>query len=341
MSANRGKRDAGWTSKLAVAGFGVLLSFGLAEAGLRAFEPGVPSLAAWFALDERDRSEVQSWTDPTPEPADCRDAADLGHWSAPPRRSHHGPGKASQTLWVAGDSLVHGWGVAQGASWPEQLADQLVAADGRSRKLSRLGGPGLGFCGWVRDVHRALDAGRADLVLLQVFADDLEHRRLVRVRGHLLARPDHPLLWHSFLANRLWFAWLQWAGDADGLRHRDRRTDLRFRRVLRVLVDRLDGLQVPWHLLLVAPAGFSRCAAPHDSWGDCDWLSADLKRMADLLADEDIPFFDLRGIEGSPDFDTLPDEEQAWTDVGRLPIHPGPRGHRRIANEVALALGIR
>ena len=318
---------------------GVGLALGLAEAGLRATAAGLPSLAAWYLLDERDRSEVQSWTDPTPEPADCRDDSDLGHWSAPPRRSTHGSGKASRTLWVAGDSLVHGWGVSSGVSWPEQLADHLVAHDGKTRRLTRWGGPGLGYCGWARDVHRALDNGRADLVLLQVFADDLEHRRLVRVRGHLLARPDHPLLWHSFLANRLWFAWLQWAGDADGLRHRDRATDHRFRRVLRALVDRLDEKAVPWRLLLVAPAGFSRCAAPHDSWGDCDWLSADLARMARLLTDEDLPYTDLRGIEATPDFDTLPDEEQAWTDVGRLPIHPGPRGHAAIARAVAQGLG--
>lgn len=319
--------------RLALVAAGVCLAIGLGELGLRLSSPTLPSLAGLEGLDPRDRSEVQRWTDPVPQPADCRAAPGTRRVAHRPKRDRFGEGPRER-LWVVGDSVVQGWGVAPGAAWPQLLAQQRAATLGRQVDLLRLGSPGLGHCGWIADLHHALDGATPDRVVMQLFGDDLERRELVLVNGQVVAWPRHALAQRSFLANRLWFAWASRRAGATPERDTDAAGQARFRRALRGITARLDTAGVPWQLALVPPAGIERCTEAA-AWSDCDWLRADMALMADLLDEEGIPYVDLRGLWAELDPGTLPDEEHAWTERGRLPVHPGPPGHAAIAERLA------
>jgi lysophospholipase L1-like esterase len=321
--------------RLALVAAGVCLAIGLGELGLRLSSPTLPSLAGLEGLDPRDRSEVQRWTDPVPQPADCRAAPGTRRVAHRPKRDRYGEGPRER-LWVVGDSVVQGWGVAPGAAWPQLLAQQRAATLGRQVDLLRLGSPGLGHCGWIADLHHALDGATPDRVVMQLFGDDLERRELVLVNGQVVAWPRHALAQRSFLANRLWFAWASRRAGATPERDTDAAGQARFRRALRGITARLDTAGVPWQLVLVPPAGIERCTEAA-AWSDCDWLRADMALIAELLDAEGIPYVDLRSLWAELDPGTLPDEEHAWTERGRLPVHPGPPGHAAIAERLAEA----
>ncbi len=333
-------RSRPWLARALLVLGGAAVALGLGELGLRLVHRRLPSLAAVDALDPRDRGEVQRWTEPVPQPADCHAPPGTHRPAHRPKRARLGTGPRRR-VWAVGDSLVQGWGVAPGMSWPEQAAARMAETEGVMVELLRLGSPGLGHCGWVADLHHALDTAPEgtgpDRVWMQLFADDLERRDMVLVNDRVVALPAHPLARRSYLLNRLWFAWKAHQGGAVPDRATDAAGQAAFRRVMRALVDRLDEQGIPATLLLVPPAGIARCAARERPWGDCDWLAADQDLMARLLTAEGIPFVDLRGRWHETDPGTLPDEEQAWTARGRLPVHPGPAGHAAIATAVLAA----
>ena len=312
---------------------GAVLALGVGELAMRMAHSRLPSTAGLDGLDPRDHGEFQRWTDPVPAPDDCWAPKGTHRPAHRPKREQHGTGP-SRALWVVGDSLVQGWGVAQGAAWPQLLAEGL-AVPPLSISLTRLGSPGLGYCGWLADLHHALDSATPDLVVMQLFADDLERRDMVLVHGRVVAMPQAPVLRASWLLNRLWFAWATHRGGALPERDSDAVGQERFASAISAMVHRLDDNGVPWAIVLVPPAGMERCASQPEVWGDCDWLAADQDLMADLLNTANLPFVDLRALWSTVDPGTLPDEEHAWTERGRLPVHPGPAGHRAIATEVA------
>lgn len=314
---------------------GITAALGLGELGVRATHDSLPSLAALEGVDAREHDEVRRWTDPPGDPSTCGEANPRA--GVRPRVDRLGE-SITRDLWVVGDSLVHGWGVGPTASWPYPVAQAVGERTGRGVRLTRLGGPGLGYCGLASSLNAALDRSTPDLVVWQVFADDLERRSLVMVGDEVAARPSHPLFWQSWLANRLWFAWVPRHGSAQPTRDADGAGLARFARVMGGVADRLASADVPLVVALVAPAGIERCRAGAAAWSDCDWLLADEAALGESLAEVGVPVVDLTDLWAEVDPETLPDEEAAWLDRGRLPVHPGVGGHRALAEAITPAV---
>lgn len=314
---------------------GVLLAVGLGELGLRLLLPDLPSLAALHEGEWGDREDVRRWTDPPTDPATCGEAQT--HRPQRLRTTVHGQGEP-RTLWVVGDSLVHSWGVDWPASWPAVAADAVAVQHGRRLSLSRLGASGFGYCRNAAALNHLLDLQTPDAVVFQLFADDLERRSVVLVGDAVAAVPRHPLTRHSYLANRLWLSWTTRLGSAQPERDADAVGLARFMRVMSALGARLDDRDIPWLVVLVPPAGVERCGEGAEAWSDCDWLRGDLDRMAEELRSTAIPTLDLRTLWREEAPGTLPDEEQAWTERGRLPVHPAAAGHAAIGQRVAETL---
>jgi len=310
----------------------------IAEAALRGVYSRVPSLAGVPHSDHAEYKDVRRWTEPPPTLKECGLAST--HQPRPLRTTRHGEGRL-QRLWVVGDSLVHSWGVDWSASWPAGVADQLAIDIKSQVLLSRIGGSGNGYCRNVAALNHLLDRKQPDVMVFQIFADDLERRTAVMVGDKVVAVPTHPLSRHSYLANLLWFSWRTRLGGALPDRDADAAGMARFRRVLKDLDQRLDTLGVPWIAVLIAPAGLPRCDASQGSWSDCEWLRGDLDRMAHQLEQLSIDWLDLREQWSTHSPGTLPDEEKAWRERGRLPVHPSAAGHQVISAAVSAALSER
>lgn len=332
-------------ARLALALGGVALALGLGEGALRLLHPTLPSLEALEGLDRREVGEFLEWSDPALREAGC--VPEQGRYRlhyrqrsatyAPPG---HPPSAEALDLWVAGDSLVAGWGVGQEQGWPHGLARALASARGARVRLTTVGGGGLGYCEVLADTHHLLARGRPpDALVVQLFADDLEQRNILLLRGRVAARPDAvrgPLGWlvgRSWLANRVWFAWVSRLGGAEPARSRDDAGAERFRRALTLLAERAETEGFTLLFALVPPAGVGRCGGP-EPWSDCDWLRSDLDWMAGELASGGLDWVDLRQLWQARDPQTLPDEEAAWEARRRLPVHPGVGGHAALAEAV-------
>mgnify|MGYP000096950205 CR=1 FL=1 len=331
----RGVGDTKWLHRLGLSLAGGVAALVVGELGLRLSSPALPSLAPLLDRDWGDQEEVRRWTAPPTDPATCGDPRT--HQPRPLRTTSHGEG-ADKALWVVGDSLVHSWGVDWAASWPAVVADSLSSSQQVRVQLSRLGASGFGYCRNAAALHHLLDLKPPSAVVFQVFADDLERRTVVQVGDEVAAVPTHPLTRHSFLANRLWLSWATRLGSARPERDADSAGLARFRGVLGGLDARLEELGIPWMVALVPPAGVERCHSSTEAWSDCDWLLSDLDRMAAELDGMGLPWLDLRDLWREQPPGTLPDEEQAWTERGRLPVHPGHAGHAAIGARVAEAM---
>lgn len=331
---------------LILGGLGVGL--GVGEGVMRALHPTLPSLEALETVDSREVGEFMRWNDPAAREAGCRPEGSAGKLHYRQRNATYappglGPDPHALKLWVTGDSLVAGWGVGPERAWPHGLAQRVATDQGRRVMLTTVGGGGLGYCEILLDLNRLLDRAKPDVVVVQVFADDLEQRALLALSGGVAARPDAVpglFAWtarRSWLANRLWFAWVSRLGGAEPLRAANAEGRAQFLAAMRLLDERLSAAGTKLLLALVPPAGVERCTAA-GAWSDCDWLSHDLDWMAEALADAGHRTVDLRGIWATHDPETLPDEEAAWKERGRLPVHPGEGGHTAIAQAVLPSL---
>lgn len=327
---------------------GVAVGLLLGELALRLTSPDLPSLAVLGSVDRHDREEFQRWSDP---PDRISDDCTVGDRPGPRKAvsvqkidatEREGPRPAALDLWVAGDSVVQGWGVHPSESYPAQLAHALSATRDRPVRLRRLGTHGVGYCGWLANLDLYLSGEKdPDAVVLQLFADDLELRNVVLIQGRPVAQPGRaepawlrPFVVHSYLANRLWLAHLTHLAPPTPRRHGDRAT---FLRALSQATTRLDARDIPWVLALVPPAGIGRCTQASEPWSDCAWLQSDLDLMADWLGGS-LPFLDLRDLWTGMEPSTLEIEETAWRARGRLPVHPGREGHAELARRIWPAL---
>jgi len=324
-----------WWARLLLVVGGVAAALLAGEVVVRVQSPSLPSLAPLDGVDPRVWGDVQRWTDPATDLDHC------GHPDAPvrfpPRTEHHGEGLGKQ-LWVVGDSIVHGFGVGPTDAWPQRMAADLSSHLAAPIQLTRLGGPGLGYCGWTSSLRKHRARLTPDAVVLQVFADDLERRDLVLVDGRVAAIPRHPVLRSSWLVNRLWLAWVSRLGSARPARDADHAGLAQFRSVVGSTLDQLQADGIPTLIVLVPPAGLPRCTDAETGFSDCDWLRTDQDLLATTLDTLGHPWLDLRTAWDNTPPDTLPDEERAWTERGRLPVHPGPEGHKRLAEAVLPAL---
>lgn len=340
------RRAARWPLRGALAALGLLLALLPLELLLRWSNPSLPSLAALDGVDPREVGEFMRWTTLQDRPPDCRAAPGAHRLRYRTRSATYGAADGSEPalrLWVVGDSLVAGWGLPPGTAWPHGLGRGLAAAAGQAVDLTLVGGAGLGHCDLLLDANLLLDSGRPDALVFQLFADDLEYRTMVQVRGRVAARPDAvggPGGWlaqRSWLANRLWFHWVSRGGGATGARDLDAGGRQRFLAALRGIDARAGQAGATTLFVLVPPAGVARCG-DDAAWSDCDWLLSDLAWMAEALAESGLRWLDLRDIWTRHDPATLADEEQAWTERRHLPVHPGVAGHDALAAAVLPAL---
>ena len=331
--------------RLALAAAGLAVALGGAEIALRLSHPTLPSLEALAHSEPREVGDFMRWSDPQQREAGCQPAKDTHRLHYRPRYAKYEPSPAAATrsalrLWVAGDSVVAGWGVGPEQGWPHALARGLANRRSAAVNLTLVGGGGLGYCDVLLDLHRILERSRPDVVLVQLFADDLEQRALLQLKEGVVARPDAvpgAFAWmarRSWLANRVWFAWVTRLGGAQPVRGLDARAQRQFQLALRLIAERLAGIDARLLFVLVPPAGVERCGQQGAAWSDCDWLTHDMNWMATELERSKQPWVDLRQLWARSDPQTLREEEEAWTARGRLPVHPGVLGHKALAEAV-------
>jgi hypothetical protein len=333
-----------------------MVSVYLVELGLRLWWPTLPSLAPLATVQSVPAGAL---------PAEERDR--LSCRQPPGGELHHQPWTArigatetarmAQTaalrLWVAGDSVAQGAGVAQGQSFAALLAGQLALDQGRAVELWNLGIQGAAYCNSLVDLHLRLDLACPgvecpDAVVLQLFADDLERRDSYTVQGQVIAFPWRvrqpalrALVSHSYTANLVWSQARARLGGPVPRRGVDAAEQVRFRTALRALGERLEALSVAWVLTLLPPAGLPRCEDPSFalSVADCGWMTQDMDLMAGMLDQEGLPWVDLRSVwRDAPDV-TLEHERLDLDRRGRLPVHPDAAGHALLARSLGPALG--
>jgi len=124
---------------------------------------------------------------------DARIVHDAAGWRAPLPLA---PPAAPRRVLVLGDSFTWGWGVAQGEVYTDHLQ--------RARPDAAIANRGVNGFGTAQEyllLRQELAAGRVDLVLVQVFVNDLAdnldgkggRRPLFELDGDALAAPSQPL----------------------------------------------------------------------------------------------------------------------------------------------------
>ena len=242
-----------------------------------------------------------------------------------------GKGSTDLALWAIGDSLTWGMGVEAEESYPYLLAGELSAALGEKVRLRNLAMPGAGFCQIVRQLNTGLQNGTPDIVMMGLFADDLEHRAWLAFEGETIGLPDQienlSLRWwarRSYAVNLAWFATaprtagtrrlIDPPGQASFIRN--------MRRVERDIAAGGGRLVVA----VLPPAGLGRCDPAALIRTRCGWMRQDMHLIARLLDEAGIDYVDLREIwDDAPDV-TLPTEQHA-----NPPIHPNAEGHALIS----------
>lgn len=166
-----------------------------AEGALRLGYSDLPSQAALSA--EGSGFRYFNWSAgprmPTPRinTYDCQ--APLALVKADFHRTRYGAASERRPLelWVAGDSITWGHGVERGQVYGAHLGRRLAQETSRQVRVTNLAVPGAGYCLALNLIHNALARGeRPDLVVLQLFADDLELRFVVSDGRRVVAFPD-------------------------------------------------------------------------------------------------------------------------------------------------------
>lgn len=245
-----------------------------------------------------------------------------------------GTGEHSMSLWAVGDSMTWGMGVAAADSYVHQLARRLASERQAQVTVRNLAMPGAGFCQIVRQLNTGLQDGMPDVVLMGLFADDLEHRAWVAVDGETIGIPSqitHPTLrwWarRSHVVNLVWFAIAP--RTAGARRFVDEASQAAIVTHLRTLKERFEQNGTHFVVALLAPVGFADC--PPDAPADdrCGWMTDDLVLLRQLLDTADIDAIDLRTLWQPGEEAVLPQERNM-----PLPIHPNADGHTRIADAI-------
>ena len=320
---------------LALAGLAVGLV--VVEAGLRGSYPTLPSLAALhdrpdllepFRVAEGQRFRDDRVCDQVVRQPRGRDVS-------------FGSGEPTRTVWFAGDSMTAGMGVELGEAWPEQLGQRMQAQLGGRVVLRNLALPGVGYCEVLRRVHSELQFGQPDVVVVGLFADDLETRALLARDGQLVGLPhtipSPTLRWlarRSYAANLAWFAV---HSRPDGpVRFIDGPGRRAFQDNLVALTAAIREAGATPLVALIEPVGAANCGQPGaaEAAPRCTWMPDDLALMADLLDEAGVSYLDTRGVWEALGATAIPEE------AGQpLPIHPDAASHARFAEWLLVEVG--
>jgi len=331
-------------SRAALALASLVLALGLAELGLRLAYPALPSLAAeqgqgWAVVPSGFGTSRDSQPQEIP-PEICRPT------SPPVPVTAHSPGAGPPlALWVVGDSFTTGVGAPpdQGYAW--LLAQDLAAQTKRAVDLTVRARPGASFCLALQSAEEALSATpRPDVVVLQLFADDLEDHAMVATGQGVVLFPSsvgsslgRALVERSYAANLAWFGAERLHG-VPPRRHIDGASQAWFVRRFAALRESLaqggQGLVVT----LLGPTGLAQCQQPAPIGSRCESLPRDMVLIGNLLDDAGVPFVDLRELWlRHPDL-VRTEERKAALTPGGCPIHPDAEGHRVLAEALLPAV---
>lgn len=248
---------------------------------------------------------------------------------------------------VVGDSVTMGHGVKPSETWAVRIGKRLAAATERPVEVVNAGVNASGYCGAFRMIHHHLAHEDFDRVVVGLFADDFEQRAVVLDAGVVRANPEWVggmvgwLGTHSYAFNWVWLQILQVAVEEAT----EKGTTVPAYVVpsgRSVPTETLDNFVEAIHkvrgesalFVLNAPAGQGLCeGTPPGS--ECDWMGNDLDLMADLLNQSGVDWVDNRRLFIDDPYVVTLGLEQAWFKRdGRLPVHPSPHGHERIANSI-------
>jgi lysophospholipase L1-like esterase len=245
-----------------------------------------------------------------------------------------GSGPVKRSLWAVGDSVTWGMGVLAQESYPHRLAEKIAVDSGATVTLENLALPGAGFCQTLRQLNTALDAAPPDVVLMGLFADDLESRAWLAFEGETIGLPDQiinlQLRWwarRSYLVNLSWFAIAPRTSGTTRLI--DPPGQESFIRHVRAAADRVDAAGGQLIVALLPPAGLAQCPQDAPIKERCGWMREDLDLIARLLDEAGSDFIDLRQLWADGADHTLPAEREMG-----LAVHPNADGHARVAEAI-------
>ncbi len=241
---------------------------------------------------------------------------------------------------AAGDSIAWGYGVEPRDAWGAVLGETLHRSLEQDLSVTVVGIPGGGYCEILRGIHRELDAIPPDVVVLQVFADDMEQRAMMLVNGVPLASPsqaEHPatrsLATHSYLFNWVWSHWIS-RNQSTPTRFISPEGQHNFQQAMTHLQKRTEALGIQLVVFQIQPAGIQSCSqrtAPA-----CQWYIEDHALMAELLQQTGIQAIDLAGVWDDPDRWVLKKERMRMQrEPEYVGIHPNKSGHALLANALA------
>ena len=357
MSHNQRRRRRRWRKLLLVAG-GLLLGAAAAEGMLRLLYADLPSLANLRHTPYRVRRfEVRGMMHRRRDTdLRCKETTYLDRARNKPgildadrvARERFAPPAAGTavgpplSLWVIGDSVTAGMGVEPGQAFGFGLARGLARATKRRVELLNLGMPGAGYCALLRRTHAALDRRKPGLVVVALFADDLEDRAMMAAYGKPVIFVQRiprihlrVLVSRSYLANLVWFShearaprWQRRFVDAAGQKSFERGMVALERRIRR------EGGKLL--VVLLAPVGFPGCPTRPLPHSRCEWMARDLALMSELLRARDLPLLDLSRLWHQKPARAAARERAL--DLSWLAIHPDAAGHRSIATAILPAL---
>lgn len=320
-----------WARRLLLALMATALALTAVEGGLRLTHADLPSTAALADTGLNVKGSRSAFLVGTSHEAPLCGRVAMVARDGGFKVLRYGPaaGRALR-LWVVGDSVTAGMGVQREQTYSAVLARALARRLDAPVELTIIGSPGGDYCTSLVRLHSALDRERPDLVLWQLFADDLVRWPALKTGLGVVRPPEyagHPLVRalvsRSYLANLAWFALSPPSPLARAARPQ-------FQAGVAAAARRVRAAGGALVVQVLGPSGMPRCPPRSPPDAPCSWMAQDMASMTRWLASAGLPLVDHRRFwHGKPD--VMLARERVSLRGGGMPIHPNAAGHRLLA----------